>query len=173
LKINHHSILQPYKNFGPNFEKKKRHNRMQSGLKTRSSRAPATVSTDEVIDFRDEGDQEEVASSVGDQSYTSERSVESTRSIGSALPQGTPLPEGFPDECCFYVFINGEAFEVKHSKYRGRKSFVLVEDEDCEGEQNMLSKYFDISTAVISGLFKKKELTEPQMRKIFVGKPFD
>ncbi len=37
----------------------------------------------------------------------------------------------------------------------------------------MMSWYFGIWYALISGLMKKKELSEPQMQKIFVGKPFE
>jgi hypothetical protein len=106
-----------------------------SGLKTRASRPPASVSADEVIDFRGEGDREEVLGVGGGGSVAGDRSFESERSAGSTLDQGTPLPEGMPDDCCFYVFINSEAFEVKHSKYKGRKPFVLIEDDDCEGKK--------------------------------------
>ncbi len=101
---------------------------MQSGLRTRSTRAPASEPTDQVIDFRDEG-------AGGGGAVAEDRSFESERSIGSTLDQGTPLPDGFPDDCGFYVFVNNEAFEVRHSKYKGRKPFLLVEDEDCEGKK--------------------------------------
>jgi hypothetical protein len=99
---------------------------MQSGLRTRSTRAPAT---DEVIDFRNEGE----VLGAGGGSVVEDRSFESEQSVGSTLYQGNPLPDGFPDDCGFYVFVNSEAFEVRHSKYKGRKPFLLVEDEDCEG----------------------------------------
>ncbi len=114
-----------------------------SGLKTRSSRAPASVSADEVIDFRGEREQEEATGGGG--SVAGDMSFGSEQSAGSTLDQGTPLPEGFPDDCCFYVFINNEAFEVKHSKYKGRKPFVLLEDDDCEGKQIDINKYCDFN----------------------------
>ncbi len=104
---------------------------MQSGLRTRSTRAPATEPIDEVIDFRNEG---EVLGVGGGESVAGDNSFGSEQSVGSTLYQGTPLPEGFPDDCGFYVFVNSEAFEVRHSKYKGRRPFVLVEDEDCEGQ---------------------------------------
>jgi hypothetical protein len=65
---------------------------------------------------------------------------ESVSSIGTAMSHGTPLPDGMPADCAFYVFIRNEVFEVKHSKYRGRKPFVLIEDEDCAG--NISDKLF-------------------------------
>jgi hypothetical protein len=102
---------------------------MQSGLRTRSTRAAASEPTDEVIDFRDEGE----VLGAGGGSIAGDHSFGSEQSAGSTLCQGTPLPEGFPDDCCFYVFVNSEAFEVRHSKYKGRRPFVLVEDEECEG----------------------------------------
>ncbi len=105
---------------------------MQSGLRTRSTTVPASEPRDQVIDFRDEG-------AGGGGAVAEDRSFESERSVGSTLDQGTPLPDGFPDDCGFYVFVNNEAFEVRHSKYKGRKPFILVEDEDCEGKKYMMS----------------------------------
>jgi hypothetical protein len=79
-----------------------------------------------------------IKSEIGDQ--TEGLADESVSSIGSANSHVTPVPPGMPEDCAFYVFIRNEVFEVKHSKYRGRKPFVLIEDEDCAG--NIYDKLF-------------------------------